>query len=138
LAAAVTLALHLAVLFAGFGATTALAKGPIRVVTSINDLASIAAEVGGSQVEVQAVARPNTDVHRVEVLPPYMVRVPRADLYLKVGLGLDGWADQVIDGSRNPRLVILDCGRGVAPLDKPTGKVDASMGDVHPDGNPHY
>jgi zinc/manganese transport system substrate-binding protein len=23
-------------------------------------------------------------------------------------------------------------------LEKPTGKVDASMGDVHPDGNPHY
>jgi ABC-type Zn uptake system ZnuABC Zn-binding protein ZnuA len=138
LTVAIMLVWHVAVMFLGIGATEALAKGPIRVVASINDLASIAAEVGGGQVEVQAVARPNTDVHRVEVLPSYMVRVSRADLYLMVGLGLDGWADQIIDGSRNNHLVILDCGRGITPLDRPTGKVDASMGDVHPDGNPHY
>jgi zinc/manganese transport system substrate-binding protein len=33
---------------------------------------------------------------------------------------------------------IVDCSQGVHVLEKPTGKVDASMGDVHPDGNPHY
>lgn len=116
----------------------AVARPPLRVVASINDLASIAAEVGGDRVEVQSIARPNNDVHHVEVLPSYMVRVSRADLYLKVGLGLDGWADQIIDGSRNDHLVVLDCAHGIAPLEKPTGKVDASMGDVHPEGNPHY
>lgn len=119
-------------------AVPAAGRPPLQVVASINDLASIVAEVGGDRVEVKAIARPNTDVHRVEVLPSYMVRVSRADVYLKVGLGLDAWADQLIDGSRNDHLVILDCSRGIAPLDRPTGKVDASMGDVHPEGNPHY
>lgn len=33
---------------------------------------------------------------------------------------------------------MVDCSKGVAVLQKPTGKVDASMGDVHPEGNPHY
>lgn len=116
----------------------AAASSPIRIVASVNDLASIAAEVGGDRVEVQAVARPNSDVHRVEVLPSYMVRVSRADLYLKVGLGLDTWADQIVDGSRSNHLVVLDCARGITPLERPAGKVDASMGDVHPEGNPHY
>jgi len=115
---------------------TALAK--VRVTASTTDLASIASSVGGEQVEVSAIARPTSDVHRVEVLPSYMVRVAKADLYLKVGLGLDQWADGIIDGSRNPRLVKLDCGLGIQPLERPTGKVDASLGDVHPDGNPHY
>ncbi|MFA6107577.1 MAG: metal ABC transporter substrate-binding protein [Candidatus Latescibacterota bacterium] len=114
------------------------ASAPLRVVASINDLASIAAEVGGERVKVQSVARPNSDVHRVEVLPSYMVRVSRADLYLKVGLGLDTWADQIVDGSRSDHLVVLDCARDITPLERPTGKVDASMGDVHPEGNPHY
>ena len=119
-----------------------LAAGPapaaIKVVASINDLASIAAEVGGGEVEGAAIARPEADVHRVEVLPSYMVRVSRARVYLKVGLGLDQWADAIIDGSRNGQIVIVDCSQGITPLDKPTGKVDASMGDVHPEGNPHY
>jgi zinc/manganese transport system substrate-binding protein len=118
------------------GPAAALAK--MRVAASTNDLASIAATVGGDQVEVFAIARPNTDVHRVEVLPSYMVKVSRARLYLKVGLGLDQWADGIIDGSRNDHVVVVDCSQGVPVLEKPTGTVNASMGDVHPNGNPHY
>lgn len=113
------------------------AAARIRVVASITDLASIASSVGGDQVEAFAIARPNTDVHRVEVLPSYMVQVARAHLYLKVGLGLDKWADGIIDGSRNARLRVLDCSRDITALEKPT-QVNASMGDVHPFGNPHY
>jgi len=113
----------------------ALAK--VKVAASINDLASIASSVGGDQIEVFSIAKPSNDVHRVEVLPSYMVKVSRANIYLKVGLGLDQWADGIIDGSRNDKLQLVDCSANVNVLDKPT-KVDASMGDVHPFGNPHY
>jgi zinc/manganese transport system substrate-binding protein len=115
----------------------AAAMAKLRVAASINDLASIASSVGGSEVEVFSIAKPTADVHRIEVLPSYMVKVSRAQLYLKVGLGLDQWADGIIDGSRNTRLKTVDCSEDVPVLDKPT-KVDASMGDVHPFGNPHY
>jgi|SRR5262245_19442549 len=114
------------------------AAAKLRVAASTQDLASIAASVGGDQVEVFAIARPTSDPHRVEALPSYMVQVSRARLFLKVGLGLDRWADAIVDGSRNPKLTIVDCSAGVSVLEKPTGKVDASQGDVHPFGNPHY
>ena len=114
------------------------AAAKIRVVASINDLASIAASVGGDQVECSAIARSNADVHRVEVLPSYMVKVSKAQVYLKVGLSLDQWADGIIDGSRNEHLLVVDCSADVPVLEKPTGPVNASMGDVHPNGNPHY
>jgi zinc/manganese transport system substrate-binding protein len=127
--------------FAGLALAAALIPGAalakVKVAASINDLASIASSVGGDQIEVFSIARPTNDVHRVEVLPSYMVKVSRANLYLKVGLGLDQWADGIIDGSRNDKLQLVDCSTGVNVLDKPT-KVDASMGDVHPFGNPHY
>jgi zinc/manganese transport system substrate-binding protein len=130
--------LHAAGLALGLLLVVPAASARIRVAASINDLASIAATVGGDEVEAFAIARPNQDVHRVEVLPSYMVRVARAKVYLKVGLGLDQWANGIIDGSRNERLVIVDCSQGVAVLEKPTDAVNASMGDVHPNGNPHY
>lgn len=114
----------------------ALAK--LRVAASTTDLASIAASVGGDAVEVFAIARPGGDVHRVEALPSHMVRVAKSRVYLAVGLGLDGWAGAVIEGSRNAKLEIVDCSRGIHALEKPAGRVDASMGDVHPEGNPHY
>ncbi|MBK7045624.1 MAG: zinc ABC transporter substrate-binding protein [bacterium] len=132
-----------ALLFAAFLLVTGLASaaqasGRLQVVASINDLASIAASVGGEDVEVAAIARATSDVHRVEVLPSYMVRVARAKVYLKVGLALDQWADQIIDGSRNTKLAVIDCSRAITALDKPAGRVDGRGGDVHPDGNPHY
>lgn len=126
------------VLAACLASACAAAPAQVRVVASINDLASIAAYVGGEHVQTLAIARPDADVHRVEVLPSSMVRVSRAQLYLKVGLGLDAWADAIIDGSRNSGLQVLDCSEGIEVLEKPSGKVDASLGDVHPGGNPHY
>jgi zinc/manganese transport system substrate-binding protein len=113
-------------------------QAKINVAASTTDLASIAASVGGDQVDVFAIAKPGSDPHRIEALPSYMVKVSHAKLYLKVGLGLDQWADAIVDGSRNSNVQIVDCSVGVRVLEKPTGKVDASMGDVHPDGNPHY
>ena len=49
----------------------------------------------------------------------------------------------VIDGSRNPKIRIgtpghLDAFEGVLRLEVPTDKIDRSMGDIHPQGNPHY
>lgn len=119
-------------------ALTSPVQAKINIAASTNDIASIAASVGGDQVDVFAIARPGSDPHRIEALPSYMVKVSRAALYLKVGLGLDQWAGAIVDGSRNSKLQIVDCSVGVRVLEKPTGKVDASMGDVHPDGNPHY
>jgi zinc/manganese transport system substrate-binding protein len=122
------------VLVFGFGLTNAA----LNVVTSTADLKSITEYIGGDRVSVKSIASGNSNPHFVEVLPSYMVMVSRADLYFKVGLELDFWAQPIIDGSRNGKLVIVDCSQGVEPMEKPTAKIDASMGDVHPQGNPHY
>jgi ABC-type Zn uptake system ZnuABC Zn-binding protein ZnuA len=114
------------------------ARAKIKVAASITDLASIAAYVGGDQVEVFSIAKANANPHFVEVLPSYMIKVSRAAVYLKAGLSLDPWADAILEGSRNPKVDVVDCSAGIQVVDKPAGKVDASMGDVHPQGNPHY
>ncbi len=117
-------------------ASPACAK--IKVAASLTDLASIASYIGGDEVEVFSIAKANSNPHFVEVLPSYMIKVSRVAIYLKAGLALDQWADAIVEGSRNNKLDVVDCSGGVAVMDKPDGKVDASMGDVHPQGNPHY
>lgn len=110
----------------------------VKIVASSSDLASIATFVGKDLVDVTAIGQGKSNLHFVEVLPSYMLKVSKADVYLKIGLSLDQWAQGVIDGARNDKLVVVDCSKGIDALDKPTGKVDASMGDLHPEGNPHY
>lgn len=119
-------------------ALVASPRAQVRVVASTTDLASIATMIGGDRVKTESIAKGKSDPHFVEILPSYMVKVARANVYLKVGLGLDIWAQQIIDGSRNGKLAIVDCSERILPLQKPTRRVDASMGDVHPLGNPHY
>lgn len=117
---------------------SATSSAGVRVVASTSDLKSITEYIGGDHVSVKAIVSGKSNPHFVEVLPSYMVMVARADLYLSIGLDLDYWAKPIIDGSRNGRLVIVDCSEGIEVMERPTVKVDASMGDIHPQGNPHY
>ena len=117
-------------------APTATAK--VNVVTSTSDLAYFARAVGGDLVKVKSLALPTADLHYVEVRPSHMLKVKKADVVLKIGLGLDLWMDKIIDGSRNSDLNIVDCSKNIEPLEVLTFKPDARYGDLHQFGNPHY
>jgi len=116
----------------------------LHVVSSIPTLGSLAKEVGGSHVEVESLGKGYQDPHFVEPKPNLMLVLNRADLLLHVGLELEiGWLPPLVLGSRNPKiqpgeLGNLDCSRAIPVLDIPTTKVDRSMRDIHPQGNPHY
>jgi len=116
----------------------------LHVVSSIPTLGSLAKEVGGARVEVESLAKGYQDPHFVEPKPSLMLVLNRADLLLHVGLELEiGWLPPLVLGSRNPKiqpgeLGNLDCSRAIPVLDVPTTKLDRSMGDIHPQGNPHY
>jgi zinc/manganese transport system substrate-binding protein len=116
----------------------------LHVVSSIPTLGSLAKEVGGARIEVESLAKGYQDPHFVEAKPSLMLVLNRADLLLHVGLELEiGWLPPLVLGSRNPKiqpgeLGNLDCSRSIPVLDVPTTKLDRSMGDIHPQGNPHY
>src|SRR5260370_39713483 len=61
-----------------------------------------------------------------------------------VGRALEvAWLPPLLQNARNTKILpgnpgYLDASDGCAILQKPTGTVDRSMGDVHPFGNPHY
>ena len=112
--------------------------GKVRVVSSTSDIADIVKIIGGENVTVTSIARGNQDPHYVEILPSYMVKVRKADIYFMVGMELDLWAQQIIDGSRNRKVMVVDCSVEINKMQVPTGQIDASMGDIHRFGNPHY
>jgi zinc/manganese transport system substrate-binding protein len=94
-------------------------------------------------VEVDALARGNQNPHDLEVRPSLMVKVRRADLLVINGLEGDQWVEAVVQGASNPRVGPgapgrADASEGILVLEVPKTRVDRSMGDVHPMGNPHY
>jgi ABC-type Zn uptake system ZnuABC Zn-binding protein ZnuA len=113
-------------------------EAKIRVVTSLSDLAEFTKVVGGEKVDVDFLVRGSQNPHYIEIKPSYMLKLKSARLFVTIGMQLELWAPQIIDGSRNPNLIVVNCSRNVRKLEVPTARVDASMGDVHPFGNPHY
>jgi zinc/manganese transport system substrate-binding protein len=120
------------------------AQAKLRVVTSLQDLASIADAIGGDRVETVALARGYQDPHFVDAKPSFILKLSRADLLIVAGLELEiGYLPPLIDQSRNEKIHpgnagYLDASTGCDILQKPTQVVTRAMGDVHPYGNPHY
>src|SRR4051795_4573794 len=135
-------ALLVGALFAA--ASPAFAQSKLNVVTTTEDLAAIAREVGGDRITVESIARGYQDPHFVEAKPSFILKMQKADLLIVVGRELEiGWLPPLITQSRNSKVQpggagYLDASMEARILDLPTGQVTRAMGDVHPLGNPHY
>jgi ABC-type Zn uptake system ZnuABC Zn-binding protein ZnuA len=139
---------RLSVLAALAAAACLLGAGPaaaaLTVVTTTPDLAAIATEVGGDKVTVTSLAKGYQDPHFVEAKPSFVLLLNKAQLLVVVGKELEiGWLPPLVTQSRNPRIQpgaegYLDASQGARILDQPNGVVTRAMGDVHPEGNPHY
>jgi zinc/manganese transport system substrate-binding protein len=117
---------------------------PTKVVTTTEDLASLVREVGGDKVTVDAMAKGYQDPHFVEPKPSFIIKLHDADLLVAIGRELEiGWLPPLLTQSRNAKIQpgnagYLDASLGVHILELPTGQITRAMGDVHPQGNPHY
>lgn len=132
---------NLFLLWCAFFSISAQAK--LNVITTTTDLRAIVAEVGGSLLTVDSIAKGTQDSHFIEAKPSFMVKANKADFIVAIGLDLEvGWLPSIIQGSRNPKVNVglpgyLEVGALVEPLEVPTGNITRADGDVHPYGNPH-
>jgi ABC-type Zn uptake system ZnuABC Zn-binding protein ZnuA len=123
--------------------TASAAARPLSVVTTTEDLAAIAADVGGERVRAASLSRGYQDPHFVDAKPSYMVQLQKADLFVEVGRDLEvGWVPGLLSGARNAKILpgapgFVDASSQVAVIEIPSS-VSRAQGDVHPFGNPHY
>jgi len=116
----------------------------LNIVTSTTDLASLAQEIGGDRISVDSIAKGYQDPHFVEAKPSFLLKLRHADLLIAVGLELEiGWLPPLITQSGNPRIQpsaagYLDASQFAEILEIHRGQITRAMGDVHPQGNPHY
>src|SRR5512136_3208166 len=77
----------------------------LAVMTTTEDLASIAREVGGDHIAVESIAKGYQDPHFVEAKPSFLLLLRQTDLLIVVGLQLEiGWLPPLITQSGNPRI----------------------------------
>ena len=126
------------------GPRSARATTRLRVVVTVGDLAAIAREVLGDRGDVVLLARPTQDPHFVDARPNLILDLNRADALVSMGLDYEvGWLPVLVRGARNPRIQpggpgYIVAATAVPLLEVPQQRIDRSMGDIHPGGNPHF
>ena len=118
--------------------TASLSPAEIKVVATTPSIYDLVKEVGGEKVKADYLCRGDQDPHFLEVMPSYMLKLRKADIVMEIGLDIEKWLPQLIDGSRNSDLKLIDLSANIEKKEIPTRKPDASQGDIHPYGNPHY
>ena len=122
----------------------AYAGKKLKVVATLEFLADWVQQIGQDRVEVDFVHDSRLDVHYFQPRPAHVLLCTRADMVIIAGLDLEAWMQALLDASRNQKIQYggsgyVDASFGISHiLQKPMGRVDMAMGDVHPFGNPHY
>jgi len=120
------------------------AQAALKVVATTQDLEALAKEVGGDKIQTDSLAKGYQDPHQVEPKPSFILKLHSADLLIVVGRELEiGWLPPLINQARNEKIQpgadrYLDASNFAHILEIPTGQITRAMGDVHPQGNPHY
>jgi zinc/manganese transport system substrate-binding protein len=118
------------------------AHAALKILATTTDWGALASELGGDRVNVYVATSALQDVHRVEARPSLVARARTADLLIATGAELEvGWLPILVQESGNPRIQpggggYFEAAAHLKLLEVPT-RLDRSMGDIHPLGNPH-
>jgi len=118
----------------------ARAQERLSVITTTNDLRSLAEAVGGERVAVTALVPPGFDPEEYQPRPQDLARVRQARAVVRVGLDFDLWLDRLLAQAgatvRRGADGYVDASTGVATLD--VRGLSIGDGHGHGSGNPHY
>jgi len=117
------------------------AQERLSIVTTTNDLRSLAEAVGGERVAVAALVPPGFDPEEYQPRPQDLARVRQTRMVVRVGLDFDLWLDRLLAQSRasvqRGTDGYVDASLGIAALDV-RGMSIGGEGHAHGSGNPHY
>jgi zinc/manganese transport system substrate-binding protein len=103
---------------------------------------ALATELGGDKVSVYVATSAMQDPHRISAKPSLIARARTADLIICSGAELEvGWLPVVLRSAGNAKVQpgqpgYFEASQFVTMKQVPE-QLDRSMGDIHPQGNPH-
>jgi ABC-type Zn uptake system ZnuABC Zn-binding protein ZnuA len=112
---------------------------PIKVVTTLTVLKDFVKQVGKERVNVTNLLSGLESQHTYTSRPSDILAIQKADMLVKVGLGLEVWIENLIANAKNPDLLIITTSTGVSLLENSHDheSEEISSRDVQRSGNPH-
>lgn len=101
------------------------------VVTTIFPLYDFVKNIGQDQVEVSLLLPPGVEAHSFEPKPSDIAKINTADVFIYTGKFMEPWAQDIIKGTTNKNLKVVDASVGISLIpgvfhdaDEPAGSQD--------------
>lgn len=88
----------------------------ITIVTTLFPLYDFAKNIGQDKVEVSLLLPPGVGPHGFEPKPSDIVKINESNLFIYTGKFMEPWAEDIIKGSSNKNLKIVDSSSGIAVM----------------------
>jgi zinc transport system substrate-binding protein len=106
-------------------------SGKIKVVTTLFPLYDMAKGIGANKAEVSLLLPPGVEPHTFEPKPSDIIKINEADCFVYTGRFMEPWAEDIIKGVVNKKLIVVDASKGTKMIsavfrdeDEPVGSLD--------------
>jgi zinc transport system substrate-binding protein len=123
-------------LLGSFAACAKRGEEPVRmkklkVITTLFPLYDMAKSIGADKSDVSLLLPPGVEAHSFEPKPSDVVKINEADVFVYTGKFMEPWAEDVIKGTVNKNLIVVDASHGTKMIpgvfhdaDEPAGSLD--------------
>lgn len=113
-------------------------KGRIHVYTTVFPLQYFTERIGGKYVDVKTIYPPGSDEHTYEPSQKDMMNLADSDLFIYIGLGLEGFVEKAKETLKNENVSLLAAADKLKlPKDQHALDEEDGNGHEHSDVNPH-
>ncbi|MDI6800485.1 MAG: metal ABC transporter substrate-binding protein [Thermodesulfovibrionales bacterium] len=119
-----------------------LYAGEIKIVVSIYPLSDITRQIGKDKVAVKTLLPAAASPHTFEPAPGQMAELQNARIFIKIGAGLEFWAEKVVKAVSNKNLSVVDLSSDMPLIRSVHAYGDNEKGSEHNHKNssadPHF
>jgi len=110
--------------------------GKLEIYTTVYPLKYFTEQIGGDYVQVKTIYPPGADEHTFEPTQKDMIHLADADIFVYIGLGLEGFVEKAKKTLKNENVMLVGAGENIH-LDQTANANDAANheedGDEHSD-----
>jgi zinc transport system substrate-binding protein len=119
------------VAFLSFNQNKEIASNKITIVTTLFPLYDMAKNIGADKAAVSMLLPPGMEPHTFEPKPGDIMKINEADVFVYTGRFMEPWAEDIIKGVINKKLIVVDASKGTKMIpavfhdeDEPVGALD--------------
>jgi zinc transport system substrate-binding protein len=119
------------VAFLSFNQNKEIASNKITIVTTLFPLYDMAKNIGADKAAVSMLLPPGMEPHTFEPKPGDIMKINEADVFVYTGRFMEPWAEDIIKGVINKKLIVVDTSKGTKMIpavspdkEEPVGALD--------------